>query len=371
MDAVRTEFGWNAFGRRMHTARFPVLDRVVDDWDALEHVVAHAVQATCGDPVGCALLLVHPLGQPRVEQAKIAASLCRSLGARAVASLDAPTLCAVAAAEVGEADTGPTCCVVDMSESGVRITPVVRGSPVHAASADLPLSKLAIERKIYRAYIPDASQPHRFFRSLTRDIFRNHLHVAADPELEAQRAADRTWTYPDPNGMVYPIPEAELFLAPEGYFCPSLLLDACSTDAQREDLRDTPSVHAAVLRAVGACDPTARSALLANVLLCGGCSALPGMGERLERELGAAVRGAAGGGSPGDSGAGEGAGGSGPPLVRVRRVLDADPADVAWHGGSVAAAAHPPPGARTPTEVPWRWVPRIEWRLASRLNGDA
>ncbi|KAJ2793023.1 Actin- protein 6, partial [Coemansia helicoidea] len=94
----------------------------------------------------------------------------------------------------------------------------------------------------------------------------------------------------------------ERFAVPEALFHPS------------DVGLDQGGLHAAVAHAVAACDEALRPVLCANIVLAGGTAALPGLRDRLEREVQALV----------------------PHKVRIAAA--ADPARCAWRGACAMAA---------------------------------
>jgi actin-related protein len=97
--------------------------------------------------------------------------------------------------------------------------------------------------------------------------------------MEAAKALPAD-SYECVDGQVMLIGDAR-FRWPEVLFTPAIWRDGSCVPAEFAGL------HAAACDAIGACDPDMRAALLANVVVCGELSGLPGIGPRLHWEMAA------------------------------------------------------------------------------------
>jgi len=246
----------------------PIEQGVVKDWDALRKVLAHTFRLLGTKQPN--VILLRPSLATDSQANMVNTILFSACGVKRLRTAQEPV-------EVLAATGRATGLVVDCGAGVVRVTPVLQGGLVREGVAlvpfggyhlDLYLIRLLRERGLNLT----TSSEHE----IARDIKETQCFVAQSYEEELRSPSRAASTYQMPDLQEHQL-GTERFRAMEPLFAPNMLGLAAN------------GLPHQVLAAVKACPAQARRELLLNIVLCGGLSQLPGLEERLRRELAALV----------------------------------------------------------------------------------
>merc|ERR1712195_196024 len=259
--------------------RFPVKRGSPEDWDDLEKLWEHALKTELNvNPEEIALVLTDaPQNvQDALDQEKIRRRLAEiafeKMGVRALTIGMQPVLSLFS--------TGRTRgCVVEVGAGVVSVVPVFEGLALKHAVLQQELSGVDITDTLLKSLntrkLPGLAKNDLLEVNIVKEKV---CYVARDFEAERARfAAD-----PEQMSRNYELPDAttisigaDRFEAPEILFQPQI--------AGHDDLL---GLHELTCAAMGKVDTEElRIGLFENVVLSGGSSVLPGIGERMQREI--------------------------------------------------------------------------------------
>jgi actin-related protein len=270
----------------------PIDRGIVTDWDTLELVLRHTFSSELrADPAVHPLLIAEPLLNPRASREKLAELLFKTFDVPALYMADAAVLALAAVAEHGfaSAECG---MVVDSGDGTTHVVPVYEGHVITHAVQTLSIAGDDLTKSLMQMIGAAAeAKGYSFNSTLTegscnrgerayhtaRKMKEVTAYVALDFEAEVAAQAqpppdDAEEPYDLPNGESLLIGNAR-FWAPEALFLPALLG------------RSEPGLPELVVNAVSGCDRDLTATMYGNVVLSGGTTLLPGLGDRLEKEL--------------------------------------------------------------------------------------
>ncbi|CAL5328704.1 unnamed protein product [Camellia sinensis] len=295
-------FGDEAQARRgVLRLSYPIDHGVVRDWETMErlwdHIFKDKLQVTIEEH--CVLLTEAPLN-PKTNREKMVEIMFEAFEVPAtyIAIQAVLSLC-------GSGQT--TGIVVDSGEGVTHVVPIYEGYALpHAvqrldlAGKDLTdyLTKILAEE----GYIFTTSAE----REIARDIKERLTYVAIDFEKElamSRESSELDKQYDLPDGQVIKI-GAGRFKCPEVLFDPSI------------NGMESGGIHETLFKSIRRCDMDIMRDMFANVVLSGGTTVIPGMADRLLKELNSLT----------------------PPGVKVRVIAPPERMYSVWRGGSMVAS---------------------------------
>jgi len=170
-----------------------------------------------------------------------------------------------------------TGCVVDSGDGVTHTVPVYEGYSCPHAIQRLDLAGRDLSGYMERVLFDSGyNMTSSSEKDIVKSMKESHCYVADDYEAELKKAKEqpmeleKVYTLPDGNTVNLC---AERFRVPEVLFDPSI----CG--------RELMGIHEATYKCIQTCDIDLRRDLYKNIVLSGGNTLFPGIGERLTREI--------------------------------------------------------------------------------------
>ncbi|XP_072043843.1 actin, cytoplasmic 3-like isoform X1 [Amphiura filiformis] len=256
--------------RSMLSLKYPIEHGIVTDWDAMEKIWHYALHDklkvnTEETPV----LMTEAPFNPKANKEKMAQILFETF--------NVPSMYVGIPAHLSFYCLGRTSGVICECGDGVlQVMPVYEGfsfthsiQRVDMAGRDLTnhLSKMLTERGY--SFTTTAE------REIVREMKEELCYVAEDFEVEMATRSSVEQDYTLPDGQTVTLGN-ERFRCAEALFKPSLL----------ETMHpNTPGIHECLYNCLQKCDIDTRSDLYCQMILTGGSTLLPGIQERMQREM--------------------------------------------------------------------------------------
>lgn len=297
--------------RGVLTLSYPLAHGVVTAWEDVEKIWHHAFYNELkAKPEEQPVLLTEAPLNPKANREKIAQVMFETF--------NVPALYVAIQAVLSLYSSGrSTGLVLDIGDGVAHTVPVYEGFSISHAVGRMDLAGRDITEYLQRLL---REQGHDFVGTAEADVVRDIKEKVCCVELDfdaamaasedrskrqkvSEHASDKDVEYELPDGRIITIGN-ERFRAPEMLFEPSL--------AGREH----SGIQNLAFQSIQDCSVDLRRDLTGNVLLSGGTTLLPGLGERLHKELVALSH----------------------PGMKVKVMAPADRKFSVWMGGSILAS---------------------------------
>lgn len=252
---------------------YPIRHGGVEDWEDMEkildHVFANELQVS---PEGQNIIVLQPPLTPSSQRDALTRLLFDTFNVPGVFLANGSVCSTLAAGRF-------TGLVVDIGAQELFVVPVFDGYALPHTTLRINLAGEAVTDYL-TTLLNERQDPitETMGREIMRDLKEKKCRVALDfqRELDTLDLDGVAEPYDLPDGNVFYICN-ELLRAPEVLFTPSLLG------------KEFGGIHEQVYQSIARCDVALQPDLWRNIVLAGGGSLLPGLPNRLEKELKALV----------------------------------------------------------------------------------
>uniref|UniRef100_A0ACD5YVW9 Uncharacterized protein n=1 Tax=Avena sativa TaxID=4498 RepID=A0ACD5YVW9_AVESA len=286
--------------------KYPIERGFVMDWDNMEKIWHHTFHHELGvAPDEHSVLLTESPLNPKASREKMTQIMFETFSVRGMH--------VAVQGELALLSTGRTTGIVIDSGDGVStVVPIYQGYTLSHAVHRLDLAGRDVTDSLVkildeRGYSLTSSAE----REVVWDVKERLAYVALDYKQELETAKHNHYSfeksYELPDGQVLTIGE-ERFMCAEVLFQPSVPMTETASRVH--------GIHEMAFNSINMCAIDIRSHLYGNIVLCGGTTMLPGMADRMTKEIAALA----------------------PTTMKIEVVAQPERKHHVWIGGSIVAS---------------------------------